>query len=191
MLPVITGSIDWPLSVGVSVTSPLVIVTGQRVDGRRRVGRRPARIRGARRPPVSTAPAAPQASSARFWRTATGPHRPGSTPCPTRHRQGSGRCPWTRAGAAPSPRSGGGHCRRRRRGTVEDTTAAVVVVAVDATDGVGDAGGCTASAATRLASTLLVGPVPEAGTDAKPMRRCRSRMPCPTRPTTRGRAGER
>ena len=36
--PVIAGSIDWPSSVGVSVTSPLVIVTGQRVDGRRRVG---------------------------------------------------------------------------------------------------------------------------------------------------------
>jgi len=47
------------------------------------------------------------------------------------------------------------------------TVAAVSVVAVDATDGVGEAGGCTASASTRLASTLLVGPVPEAGTDAK------------------------
>ena len=37
MLPVIAGSIDWPLSVGVSVTSPLVDLTGQRVDGRRLV----------------------------------------------------------------------------------------------------------------------------------------------------------
>ena len=49
----------------------------------------------------------------------------------------------------------------------EDTAARLVVVAVDATDGVVDAGRRTASATTRSASTLLVGPVPEAGTDAK------------------------
>ena len=50
---------------------------------------------------------------------------------------------------------------------VENTPAAVVVVGFDATDGVVDAGRGTASATTRSASTLLVGPVPEAGTDAK------------------------
>ncbi len=51
---------------------------------------------------------------------------------------------------------------------VEDSiTAAVVVVGFVATDGVVDAGGCTASAATLWASALLVGPVPEAATDAK------------------------
>ena len=48
-----------------------------------------------------------------------------------------------------------------------ENTAALVVVAVDATDGVVDAGRRTASATTRSPSTLLVGPVPEAGTDAK------------------------
>ena len=48
-----------------------------------------------------------------------------------------------------------------------ENTAAVVVVAVDATDGVVEAGRGTASATTRPASTVLVGPVPEAGTDAK------------------------
>ena len=48
-----------------------------------------------------------------------------------------------------------------------ENTAALVVVAVDATDGVVDAGRRTASATTRSASTLLVGPVLEARTDAK------------------------
>ena len=48
-----------------------------------------------------------------------------------------------------------------------ENTAALVVVAVDATDGVVDADRRTASATTRPTSTLMVGPAPEAGTDAK------------------------
>ena len=48
-----------------------------------------------------------------------------------------------------------------------ENTAAVVVVAVDAIDGVVDAGRGTASATTRSASIVPVGPVSEAGTDAK------------------------
>jgi len=48
-----------------------------------------------------------------------------------------------------------------------ENTAALVVVAVDATDGVVDAGRRTACATTRSASTLMVGPAAEAGTDAK------------------------
>jgi len=48
-----------------------------------------------------------------------------------------------------------------------EDTAAVVVVAVDATDGVVDAGRRTASATTRPTSTLLVGPFLEARVDAK------------------------
>jgi hypothetical protein len=47
------------------------------------------------------------------------------------------------------------------------STAAALVVAVDASDGVVDDCRGTASETTRSASTLLVGPVPEADTDAK------------------------
>ena len=86
--PVIAGSIDWLSSVGVSVTSPLVILTGQRVDGRRRVGegllefaaregrQRPQRRRLHRR-------------RRRVWRTGTAPRRRRSTQCLTRRRPGS------------------------------------------------------------------------------------------------------
>ena len=48
-----------------------------------------------------------------------------------------------------------------------ENTAALVVVAAEATDGVVDADRRTPCATTRSASTLMVGPAPGAGTDAK------------------------
>ena len=83
----------------------------------------------------------------------------------------------TPAGVGPVPANTGGSCAVAA--VVEETmaavaalvtaenTAAVVVVGFDVSDGVVDAGRGTASATTRSASTLLVGPVPEAGTAAK------------------------
>ena len=166
--PVSAGSIDCPLSVGVSMTSPLVVglAAGLTVsDGRERACSNSRRAKAASVHSVGGSTGVLGASLANGDRTA-------STTVDTMSDT-------TSAGVGTVPVNAGGCCAIAAPPVeeiavvaavvpVEDSvTAAVVVVGFVATDGVVDAGGCTASAATLSASTLLVGPVPEAGTDAK------------------------